>query len=73
MNKEEKLERIDEVEKHLRKLERKGYKVMAELKEIEAFPGSLAAQYSMDHFSDAIEWSNKAIGTARKWAMKEDE
>jgi len=70
---EEKLKRIEEVERKLRRFERKGYKLMAELRAIEAYDCSLSAKWADDSFARTIKWSNGTINTAREWALKEIE
>ena len=69
--KEEKLRKIEEVEAKLRKLEKKGYKLMAELKAIEPYENCLSYEYAKRDLANTIEWSNKVIGTAREWAYKD--
>ncbi len=67
---EEKLERIEKIERKIRKFERKGYKLMAELKTVQAYEQSLAPKYAEEAFARTIEWSDSTIRTAREWTLK---
>lgn len=71
MTKEEKLKKITEIEGKVRKFEAKSYKLMAELKEIEPYPEALCLTYANDSAIRTVEWCNKVIESARKWAYRE--
>ena len=69
MTREEKLENLAKVEKKLRKLEAKGYKLLAELNSASEFHG-LAQQFAERDFANFVEWVDSELSSKREFVHK---
>jgi len=71
MTKEEKLENISKVEKKLEKLEKKGYKLLAQLQCASEYNG-LAQEYAERAFSNFAKWVRSETSSKRDFVHKFD-
>ena len=71
MSKEEKLKALDEVETKLRKIEKKGYKLLAELKAASEYHG-LSQEFAEREFSNFVEWVGRELSSKREFIYKFD-